>query len=57
MTHRQRIQTALNVLDLGPGGGYVVAPVHNIQGDVPAGNVVSLYQSARQYGRYPLTNR
>lgn len=44
------------VLDLGPGGGYVVAPVHNIQGDVPAANVISLYQAARHYGRYPLTN-
>jgi uroporphyrinogen decarboxylase len=44
------------ITDLAPGGGYVVAPVHNVQGDVPAANVVSMYQSARQLGHYPLNN-
>ena len=44
------------VFDLGPCGGYVVAPVHNVQGDVPAENVVAMYQSARQFGRYPLSD-
>jgi uroporphyrinogen decarboxylase len=43
------------ISDLGSGGGYVVAPVHNVQGDVPAENVATMYQSARQFGRYPLT--
>ncbi len=42
------------IADLGPGGGYVVAPVHNVQGDVPAENVVAMYQTARQAGIYPL---
>jgi uroporphyrinogen decarboxylase len=50
-----RAEVRQRILDLAPGGGYVVAPVHNIQGDVPAANVVSLYQSARRYGHYPLT--
>jgi len=45
---RRRIQ------DLGPGGGYVVAPVHNVQSDVPAENVITMYQAALEYGRYPL---
>jgi uroporphyrinogen decarboxylase len=45
---RRRIQ------DLGPGGGYVVAPVHNVQADVPAENVIAMYQAALEYGRYPL---
>ena len=45
---RQRIQ------DLGRGGGYVVAPVHNVQADVPAENVIAMYQAALEYGRYPL---
>jgi uroporphyrinogen decarboxylase len=43
------------ITDLGPSGGYVVAPVHNVQGDVPAENVVTMYQTARQFGCYPLT--
>jgi uroporphyrinogen decarboxylase len=45
------------VLDLGPGGGYVMAPVHNVQGDVPAENVVAMYRAARQFGRYPLSTQ
>jgi hypothetical protein len=32
----------------------VVAPVHNVQGDVPAENVVAMYQSAREFGCYPI---
>ena len=44
------------IADLAPSGGYVVAPVHNVQGDVPAENVVALYRSARQAGRYPLAD-
>jgi uroporphyrinogen decarboxylase len=51
---RQEVER--RVADLGAGGGYVVAPVHNVQGDVPAENVVAMYQSARQFGRYPLKN-
>jgi uroporphyrinogen decarboxylase len=42
------------IQDLGRGGGYVVAPVHNVQADVPAENVIALYQAALEYGRYPL---
>jgi uroporphyrinogen decarboxylase len=42
------------ISDLGAGGGYVVGPVHNVQGDVPAENVVSMYQYARRIGHYPL---
>ena len=32
-----------------PGGGYVVNPIHNIQADVPAENVLALYETARNY--------
>ncbi len=42
------------ILDLGPGGGYVVGPVHNIQPDVPPANVVAMYDAAYELGRYPL---
>lgn len=39
---------------LGPGGGYILAPVHNVQPDVPPENIVAAYQAVQQYGRYPL---
>ena len=42
------------ISDLGPGGGYIVAPVHNIQADVPAENIITMYRHARQVGHYPL---
>jgi uroporphyrinogen decarboxylase len=43
------------IADLAPGGGYVLAPVHNVQADVPAENVVTMYRSARRVGRYPIS--
>jgi uroporphyrinogen decarboxylase len=45
---RQRIR------DLAPGGGYVVAAVHNIQPDVPPENIVAMAEVTRKYGAYPL---
>jgi uroporphyrinogen decarboxylase len=45
---RRRIQ------DLGPGGGFVLAAVHNIQPDVPPENIVAMAAAARKYGNYPL---
>jgi uroporphyrinogen decarboxylase len=34
--------------DLGSGGGYVVASVHNIQSEVPPENVVAMYDTVRE---------
>ena len=39
---------------LGPGGGYVLAPAHNLQDDVPPQNVAAMFDAAREYGCYPL---
>lgn len=40
---------------LAPGGGYILAAAHNIQPDIPPENIVTMYKSALQYGKYPLT--
>lgn len=42
------------VSDLAPGGGFVFCPVHNIQADVPAENILSAYELADAWGRYPM---
>jgi uroporphyrinogen decarboxylase len=42
------------IADLGPGGGYVLASVHNVQADVPVENLLAMYRYARRIGRYPL---
>lgn len=39
---------------LGPGGGYILAPVHNVQPDVSPQNLVAMVQTVQEYGRYPI---
>jgi len=38
----------------GRGGGFVFNAVHNIQALVPVANVLAMYETALNYGRYPL---
>ncbi len=35
-----------------PGGGFVFAAGHNIQADVPTGNILALFDAAQEFGRY-----
>jgi len=35
-----------------PGGGYCLAPTHQLQDNSPTGNVVAMYEAAREYGAY-----
>jgi uroporphyrinogen decarboxylase len=49
-----REEVRRRILDLAPGGGYVVCPVHNIQPEVPPENVVAMYDAAYDLGSYPL---
>lgn len=46
---RERIRTCA------PGGGFLIAPTHNIQLDVPFENVEAFYDAVKKYGRYPFT--
>lgn len=38
----------------GANGGLVICAVHNIQADVPSENVLALYDSAHDFGQYPI---
>ncbi len=38
--------------DLGAGGGYVVASVHNVQEEVPPENVVAMFEAVQKWGTY-----
>jgi uroporphyrinogen decarboxylase len=42
------------VCALGPGGGYILNSVHNIQPDVPLENLLAMFEAAREFGSYPL---
>lgn len=41
--------------EMASGGGYILAPSNHVQWDVPTENLFTLYQAAREYGRYPLS--
>jgi uroporphyrinogen decarboxylase len=43
-----RAEVRRRVADLAPGGGYVLASVHNIQAEVPPENVVALFAAANE---------
>jgi uroporphyrinogen decarboxylase len=47
-------ETKLRISQLASGGGYILAPSNHLQADVPAGNVVTLFETAREFGRYPI---
>jgi uroporphyrinogen decarboxylase len=38
--------------DLMPGGGFVFATVHNIQGNVPPENIMAMWETLQEYGAY-----
>ncbi len=38
--------------EMKPGGGYIFSAAHNIQEDVPAENVLTMYRAARRIGEY-----
>jgi uroporphyrinogen decarboxylase len=42
------------IAQLAPGGGYILAPSNHLQADVPAENVVTLFETAREFGKYPI---
>jgi uroporphyrinogen decarboxylase len=45
-----RREVADNIRILGKGGGYIIAPCHNIQAVSPAENVVALYEAGYENG-------
>ena len=40
------------IAELGEGGGYMLCGVHNLQPDVPIGNILTMYDHAREFGVY-----
>jgi uroporphyrinogen decarboxylase len=51
-----RQEAARRLGDLGRGGGYIMAPCHNINVDIPIENVMALFEAAHDLGRYPLVD-
>lgn len=52
-TREETVQYARDILDtMMPGGGYAFAPTHQLQDNSPTENVVAMYETAHQSGRY-----
>jgi uroporphyrinogen decarboxylase len=49
-----RAETRRRIADLAPSGGYVFAPIHNLQDDVSGEKALVLYRTALEHGRYPI---
>jgi len=49
---RRQVRERLRLF--GPGGGFIFNAIHNIQALVPAANVLAMYETALNDGRYPL---
>ena len=45
-----REEVIYNIQVLGDGGGYILAPCHNIQAVSPSENVVAMYETGYEYG-------
>ena len=52
-TPQQVADEVKQIIDiLAPGGGFVFAPVHNIQDDVSAENFWAMWDTLQEYGKY-----
>jgi len=51
---RREVRERIRVF--GPGGGFVLNTIHNVQARVPVENVLALYETVREYGRYPINH-
>ena len=46
-----RMEVRLNLRILGRGGGYILAPCHNLQSSIPVENVVAMYETGHAEGQ------
>jgi len=49
-----RAEVRARIRTFAPGGGYVFNSIHNIQAKTPVENVLAMYDTARECGRYPV---
>jgi hypothetical protein len=49
---RQEVRARIEAF--GPGGGFVFNTIHNVQPQSPVENVLAMYETLREYGRYPI---
>jgi uroporphyrinogen decarboxylase len=49
---REEVKKVIEVY--APGGGFIIAPTHNIEPDTPPENIVAAFEAAVEHGSYPI---
>jgi uroporphyrinogen decarboxylase len=47
-------EVGLRLRAFAPGGGYILAPSHYVQADIPPTNIVAIRRAAQALGQYPI---
>ena len=47
-----REETKRRIDDLAPGGGWIAAPIHNIQSEVSPENIMVMWKTLQEHGVY-----
>lgn len=47
-------EVRMQIRDFAPGGGYVFTQIHNVPVETPPQNVITMFETAKKYGRYPI---
>ena len=42
------------IKEMAPGGGYILSSSHRCQPDIPIENLLTMYEAAREFGKYPI---
>lgn len=48
------VEVRRRISEMGRGGGYIVAPTHDIQADTSVENVLEVFRATKKWGVYPL---
>jgi hypothetical protein len=49
-----RVQVRERIRTFAPGGGFIFNPIHNVQAQTPVENVLAMFETVRDDGRYPI---
>lgn len=47
-----RDEVKRKIQDFALGGGYILAPAHNIEEDTPVENIIAMFEAAKEFGKY-----
>jgi len=47
-------EVKLRISQMGPNGGYILAPAHNFGTDIPLENLLAFFEAGREVGSYPI---